>query len=397
MNIGIVTTWFDRGAAFVSKQYADILSKENSIFIFARGGEKYDKTSAHWQTYPVLWGKIYKESETRVNWNEFKKWIIENNIDLVIFNEQKDWEIIVDAKKLNIKTVAYIDYYTQETVPFFSLYDGLICNTKRHFSVFNWHPGAIYIPWGTDIEKFQNPHRVDNFKTPKFFHSAGMGGIRYRKGTDLLVKAFNQLEDKAELIIHSQVPLSYYSEIEHLVKSNPNISFIEKSVPPPGLYYLGNIYVYPSKLDGIGLTICESLAMGLPVITTNCAPMNEFVSHKRNGLLVDVEKYVARPDGYYWPESICSITDLKNAMQFMVTNFHKIQEFSDFSIENAHQNFNWESNATKLLTIINRIERIDVKHDIQAKALGYTFSTREKVYSRSQALIRKIRRKLFQY
>ena len=43
MNIGIVTTWFDRGAAQVSKQYMDVLQENNDVFIYARGGEKYAK------------------------------------------------------------------------------------------------------------------------------------------------------------------------------------------------------------------------------------------------------------------------------------------------------------------------------------------------------------------
>ena len=34
MRIGIVTTWFDRGASFVSKQFMDELAKDNNdIFL----------------------------------------------------------------------------------------------------------------------------------------------------------------------------------------------------------------------------------------------------------------------------------------------------------------------------------------------------------------------------
>ena len=41
MNIGIVTTWFERGAAYVSKQYKDSLEEcGHKVFIYSRGGEK---------------------------------------------------------------------------------------------------------------------------------------------------------------------------------------------------------------------------------------------------------------------------------------------------------------------------------------------------------------------
>lgn len=39
MNIGLVTTWFERGAAYVSKAYLNSLKTDNNVFIYARGGE----------------------------------------------------------------------------------------------------------------------------------------------------------------------------------------------------------------------------------------------------------------------------------------------------------------------------------------------------------------------
>lgn len=57
MNIGIVTTWFERGAAYVSKAYFESLNNdENNIFIFARGGESYAKGDPKWDNEYVTWG-----------------------------------------------------------------------------------------------------------------------------------------------------------------------------------------------------------------------------------------------------------------------------------------------------------------------------------------------------
>jgi len=57
MNIGIVTTWFERGAAQVSHQYKEILGQDNEVFIYARGGEKYARNNPKWDTPDVTWGK----------------------------------------------------------------------------------------------------------------------------------------------------------------------------------------------------------------------------------------------------------------------------------------------------------------------------------------------------
>ena len=41
MNIGIVTTWFERGAAYVSKTYMDLMTQlGHKVFIYSRAGWK---------------------------------------------------------------------------------------------------------------------------------------------------------------------------------------------------------------------------------------------------------------------------------------------------------------------------------------------------------------------
>ena len=57
MNIGIVTVWFERGAAYVSRQFEEILAEKHRVFIYARGGEMYAKGDPNWDHANVTWGK----------------------------------------------------------------------------------------------------------------------------------------------------------------------------------------------------------------------------------------------------------------------------------------------------------------------------------------------------
>lgn len=43
MNIGIVTTWFERGAAYVSRQYLEAFRSDsnNSVYIYMREVENH--------------------------------------------------------------------------------------------------------------------------------------------------------------------------------------------------------------------------------------------------------------------------------------------------------------------------------------------------------------------
>ncbi len=149
MNIGIVTTCFERGAAYVSKTYMHLLEKGgNSVYIFARGGENIPSTiSDNWNENNVTRSKRYIDS--KIEKTKFKKWIKSNRIEVILFNEQRDFQVFIWLKKdfPNIKIAAYIDYYTEQTIPWFELYDFLICNTNRHIQAMASHPQKFYIRW----------------------------------------------------------------------------------------------------------------------------------------------------------------------------------------------------------------------------------------------------------
>ena len=375
LNIGIVTTWFERGAAYVSRAYLETLSKEHNVFIYARGGEKYAVENPYWDKDYVTWGKRNIELHPLfIYWNDFIRWINKNNLDLIIFNEQNIWDVILKCKKLNLIIGAYVDYYTDTTVPFFWLFDFLLCNTQRHYSVFNKHPQALYIPWGTNCDVFTPTNQTSNKNNVRFFHSAGMGGIGLRKGTDILVKSFQKVTGNAELIIHSQVGINKYADSAKLIGDDPRITFIEREISAPGLYYLGDVYVYPSRLEGIGLTIPEALASGLPVITTDNAPMNEFVIDHHNGYLVEVDYFRQRNDRYYWPESICSEIHLANAMQYYIDNPVEITNQGLQARIYAEENLDWNINSRIILDRIAHFKKINRNQDLIEEVMQIEYS-----------------------
>lgn len=56
-------------------------------------------------------------------------------------------------------------------------------------------------------------------------------------------------------------------------------------------YTLMTVNVLPSTMDGFGLTLVESMAMGTPVVATNFAGIPDVVQHEENGLLYENENY----------------------------------------------------------------------------------------------------------
>ena len=359
MNIGIVTTWFERGSSYVSRAYMEALSKEHRVFIYARGGEKYAKEDPRWDLANVTWETPIPcmPSVTFINWHDFKKWLKNNAIEVLIFNEQRSWDILLKLQESDILLGAYVDYYTPETVPFFQLYDFLLCNTKRHYSVFKELEQTYFIPWGTDINICVPKKKSDSVEGITFFHSAGMGGVNLRKGTDILVKVFQDVKGATKLVIHSQVGIQKYPSVADLIQNDERIKFIKDTIPLPGLYHLGDVYVYPTRLEGIGLSIIEALACGLPVITTDNPPMNDFVVHRKTGYLVKVNKFRKREDNYYWPESICDQNDLTKAMQSYVDNPGLAIKQGINALQYAKSHLNWQKNSKNLGSLLNALAK----------------------------------------
>lgn len=349
-RVGIVTTWFERGAAYVSRQYKSLLEEDYDVYIFARGGEEYAIGDPKWDGPNVTWASPCRIQVTMsINIDEFTQWIKKNSLDIVFFNEQHWWPAVIAANQAGVITGSYIDYYTEETVPFFGIFDFLICNTQRHFSVFKNHPGAKYLPWGTDIDLFtlHSTALVDAAQLT-FFHSGGVSP--HRKGCDAVIEAFSRLDGPCRLVIHAQRDLKKHfpalaGKIQDLESSGRLVCY-EKTVSAPGLFHLGDVYVYPTRLEGIGLTIMEAAACGLPVIVTDTGPMNEFISDGVNGSLIKVERFEPRNDGYYWPQAFCDVEDLTRKMQWYVDRMQEVSEMKKRARSIAEERFNWNKQKT---------------------------------------------------
>lgn len=376
VKIGIVTTWFERGAAYVSRQYRDLLRAEHEVVIYARGGEASGRGDPHWDGDDVTWGRsVPTHGNTAFHLGHFRRWLRRERPDLVLFNEQQWWAPVLLCRDLGIRTAAYVDYYTEATVPLFANYDLLLCHTRRHHSVFDWHPGCVYMPWGTRTDRFlpasEEPVHAG---CVTFFHNAGLNP--QRKGTEFLLEAFLRLERSARLVIHSQRPLDerlfdWTSRIREL-EASARLELRVGDVPPPGLYHLGDVYVYPTRLEGLGLTVAEAISCGLPAIVPDCPPMSELVSPEA-GRSVAVKRYQPRRDGYYWPQCLVDVEDLLRQMDWYCANAERLPELKRSAREHAVCNLDWARNGKQLPRILERATRLDGAEQARAREAALQF------------------------
>lgn len=399
MAVGLITQWNEAGAGYVARAYVMALESDERIHIYHRGKISNRTRLLNKHLTSSLNISYYRAAPSRAQYfsdidlDDLKKWIDTYNISIIIFNEQHFWRPVLFCKSLGLRLGAYIDYYLPTTVSFFHVYDFLICNTKRHYNVFSWHPHCFYIPWGTDLSLFK-PTTLDRIDAEKiiFFHSAGSSP--YRKGTDLVLQAFDTMPHQAcKLVIHSQLPehkyASYLRKLIARLKGSLRLEFIEGTIHAPGLYHKGDIYLYPARLDGIGLTVPEAMACGLPVITADEPPMNEFVP-TGCGELVRVEKYQRRFDNYYWAMAQISIEDLRAKMHKYIIDPEKVAIDKASSLKHATAQFNWISNSSNLSALIHDHSiRTHLSQDLEADIAYFD--------SYLQIIGRKLRQKLIIY
>lgn len=369
MNIGIITVWGERGAGYVSNEYFKYLSNYFNVFIYNRG---YIKDIPDKKEYIYNAKKISSFKPMSINRRELKTWIDRNNIETILFNEQQSWEPILWCKKWKIKTIAYIDYYKEDTVELHDAYDMLFCNTKRHLDAFKGHSNAKYLKWGTDLDLFK-PNENKN-QSPVFFHSCGYSPKR--KGTDLIIESINEIDLKFKLIIHSQVNLikifpKLESKIKKLIKRE-KLEIIIGTIKAPGLYNLADYYLYPSRLDGIGLSLLESISAGLIPITTNNPPMNEFLP-KDYRYLINVNKMFSREDGYFWPQVEVSTISLKALIIDAIKTFPN-KELKSNMREWALSNFNIKDNFSGIEKDIRDLKFSQLTTELENKIIDYELS-----------------------
>lgn len=128
----------------------------------------------------------------------------------------------------------------------------------------------LNLPWTININRLE--HRVISGPAKTFFHNAGWVDQDDREGTRDTISAFSTVPDPdLKLIVRMQ------KEIE-LPKLDSRIEIFVGNLPDEkDLYRVGEVAIQPSKMEGLGFMVLEPVCVGIPVITTNYGPMNEFV------------------------------------------------------------------------------------------------------------------------
>jgi glycosyltransferase involved in cell wall biosynthesis len=315
MRIGIVTKWFNRGQAFVSRYIRDALdARGHETFILARPTRDKGPMAAHVDRTGV-WDQpgVTEASDWEVPFEEYERWIADNRIEAVHWDNCYQHEEIARIRESGVLTVGrfvWEMFSAEDAEPAKRAYDVLYsltrCEQRRYAELGIESP---YIQWGLHPELLQaaekataaGPHprtRSGGDEAVVFYFPGALLGPR--KPHKEVIEAFSAARgDNLRLIFKAQLErrMNY---LERAAAADPRIELVIDDMPTDEhlrLFASCDVCLGPSRWEGLGLFLYEAIAFGMPQITNDSPPMNEVVTDGGNGLLVGDRQDDTAPSG----------------------------------------------------------------------------------------------------
>uniref|UniRef100_UPI003FF0FDBD glycosyltransferase family 4 protein n=1 Tax=Fusobacterium mortiferum TaxID=850 RepID=UPI003FF0FDBD len=157
-----------------------------------------------------------------------------------------------------------------------------------------------YIPGvGVDVEKIRNievnkdKKREELGLTKDNIVLLSVGELNKNKNHEVVIKALAQLNNpNIHYLICGQGNLKGYLEkLIRKLKLENNIKLLGFRKDIYEIYKISDVFVFPSKREGLSVALMEAIVCELPVICSNIRGNIDLISSGINGILVDRERF----------------------------------------------------------------------------------------------------------
>jgi glycosyltransferase involved in cell wall biosynthesis len=181
---------------------------------------------------------------------------------------------------------------------------------------------VIYIPNGVNIQPRVEAKEIKEFGLNEDSYILFLARLVPEKGAHYLIEAFNKLETDKKLVIAGGTSFSddYVDTLKKMAESNKNIIFTGNVSGRllSELYSNCALYVLPSDIEGMPLTLLEALSYGKKVLVSNIQEniqvieniygTNAFSRGDSNDLFNKI-KAVLEDESEFKPENIIKIME----------------------------------------------------------------------------------------
>jgi len=200
------------------------------------------------------------------------------------------------------------------------------------------------IPTGINPSTKADPNLIlsDNIIPGKYILFAAR--LVKEKGCHYLIEAFKKLNYKnIQLVIAGDAPeeIHYKQELRDLANGYENIKFIGSANKEKmdELYSNALMFILPSTLEGLAISLLEAMSFGIPTLSSNIPPNCEATE---NGLY-----------GFHFKNR--SILDLKEKMKEIIDNYENSKNKGLRAAKFVEENYNWNEIYQKILLFYKKL------------------------------------------
>jgi|GEM_PF-5350359 len=272
----------------------------------------------------------------------------------------------------------------------------------------------VYVlPCGVDLLVNEERTKPDFINTQKGFVFLNISTAKERKGIDVLIRAYleefshndnvtlilktspNQNNKVDSLISRERQRTHSQAKILHIC----NAKLTSKEISE--LISFSNCGVYPSRAEGFGLPIAESMKAGVPVISTAYSAQLDFIN-KHNAYLLDYQLTNSISSENVNPRSVWAEPDsvhLKTLLRKAYAECHTPQQITQIKkAQKTISQFTWENAASRLIKSLEIPTKVNfdikilprvfpqIRHQLNIKASEKVFIIEVDIFDESTLL-----------
>lgn len=239
-------------------------------------------------------------------------------------------------------------------------FNGLMVPCKQNIQMMR--DSGVTIPielihWGVNDELYYPLERNNSV-----FTFGTMGALSVRKGTDLLVTAFEAAFPKkikdVQLICKSSH--SYYPFMVRDDRIKVDLSILTHSELLTEFFKNIDVFVFPTRGEGFGLPPLEAMATGVPAIVTNWSGPEEFMNKEVGWTLSykmkkaeEFDKNVYKEDCGEWAEP--NFDELVEAMRYAYYHQDEVSKKGKTAAQNVYDNWLWKDKIKMFHEAIDKL------------------------------------------
>lgn len=208
----------------------------------------------------------------------------------------------------------YLDYYRWAINRFIERKIPLIVvseQSRQDTIEFAGYPEELVFSVHNGIN-FDHFYPTQTSKSDNRFTLVYSGGLGKRKNLDLLLKAYQRLQEKYDFlqlnIAGSNPRQTHYPALAQSLKLNRvNFTGFVPDQKMNAFYNAGDLMVYTSEYEGFGMAPLEGMACGLPVVSTSGGALAEVSGGGADLVGYEVEELVERISQIIDDSNYCSL------------------------------------------------------------------------------------------